>query len=747
MAPPPVRLLLGRLCAALVACSFFAWPAPSRASDATPLQIFRGGGLTMTVQSPTIAYDGARIDCAPGTDRCFLLNLSACTTEPLPIQFVLSAPLSQTAPSYVGGTQVLYAFLSNTPSCIYSSNAAQVGENGTLIGTTAALPSSSVFFSGGSLPFNFPLGLSALNSNIAGSTSNPVFTTVDLLNSLGVCPGTGGTAVDLSPRYLCVGVDGTGNKGGVNNGTTAAATTTATTGTATSSADLVGYLALQVDTSPPATPLTLSVKPKDGRAAATVAYDASTLDVYSVAIRYTDDENDLAAGNVLVDANSTASPSASDPNAAPAGCSAWTNYQQASVLVRAATNGNRVLGVSKLTNGRNYAFCAINYDYLGNQSAPTPVVVAQPREECDLFACYDGTLRVGFCATNDLPALWSAAALGCAWAAARCRRRRPRASAHGGGGRLPLWLAWPVAAATLGLQPDAQAALVRQPPYLQSEAPKDDPQNRPRGSREDTWTAQQTVSHPQNVQFSDPRNESLDYGPERPRKPLFDVDFAIGPYRPQIGRGPPVQAYDLIYGKHDGSLFAGHPLRIRLGGTFYPFASEQTGPYVSASFWHTSGATRVCSTTTGAYTPCTPQTVLQSTAGADSGSLFVVPLSVGWTYAFNLARLSRLPVSIGAKAGLVFNVWWAQSGGEPSRYRGARAQGSTANGEVSAFVAVDLNEFTARTRALREHVLAVVEYQYLPPGALFGSDRIHRLSFGAPFFVTIGLRVQFLRDR
>lgn len=700
-------------------------------AEASPLTVFRGGGMYITTESPTLRNEGVIIDCSVSTAGCAPLNRMACTGKPLPIRFTLGQPLSQAAPTYVGGTQSVYAFLSTTPSCIYSNNTSQVAANGNLIGTSTGMPSSSVFFAGGYNAFTFPTELATIEPSASSDPVNKVFTTVDLLKLLNVCPEYGGTPVNLTPVYICVGVDGTGNKGGINNATAATSASTATnssisaTGSTSASSDLFGYMALQIDTSPPSAPTALSVTPKNGRARVSVSYDASLLDVYRVKVAYTRDASDIAAGAAL------------DANGVAAGCAAWTHGDSELLDVKGVADGNnKVFSVSGLENGVAYSFCATTQDFLQNNSAPSAVQTATPREECDLFSCYSGTLRIGYCASQDLPALWSAAAAAAAWAAARRRRRRRLPPAQSGT-RVGLGIAVALWGAT------AYAAQPQRPPWLDAEPPVSTERRQIHNEQSeppiDSRRAQRAP-----VRFGDPRGEQLKYGPKAPRMPRWSLEVQLGPYRPHIGGGQLGKLYDLIYAQHDHSLFHGRPLRTRISGAFFPFVGLASGPYAGVAFWHASGASRICGTA-DAPVACTPDTVTDSLRGNDSSTLWAVPVSIGWQHTQDLRRLLHTPLGVGARAGLVSTLWWGSNGAAASRYRGRRAQGNTVNAELSAHLSFDVSAAIKQDADASIHGLIVAEYTYLPPGALFGSDRAHRLDFGVPWMVTLGIRAYFLK--
>ena len=69
-------------------------------------------------------------------------------------------------------------------------------------------------------------------------------------------------------------------------------------------------------------------------------------------------------------------------------------------------------------------------DYLQNVSAPSDTVLGQPRFECDLFGCYPGPLKTGYCGQTAAPQVWLAtAAAGLVRAATLARRARRARSA------------------------------------------------------------------------------------------------------------------------------------------------------------------------------------------------------------------------------------------------------------------------------------------------------------------------------
>lgn len=175
----------------------------------------------------------------------------------------------------------------------------------------------------------------------------------------------------------------------------------------------MAYLQFQVDTQPPPTPTIRQVEALNGRVRVDVDYDASTLDIWTLRLRYTKDPANLAT--------------APDAEGAlmPRRCDAWTGdiesvvktvYGQATATVPFTVDG--------LDNDTTYAFCADAVDYMENPSVPTDTVLGEPRFECDLFACYPDELQVGYCAQAGAPQLWLMASAGLLAVWQRRARRR-----------------------------------------------------------------------------------------------------------------------------------------------------------------------------------------------------------------------------------------------------------------------------------------------------------------------------------
>jgi hypothetical protein len=372
----------------------------------SPLSTWVGDSFSMVINHPTVAADGGRIDCAPGTSGCRPLNISRCNDASiLPIEFIIS-PGARSLPTYTGNSQVLYAFLGTTAGCVYSTVSGQTGNNpNLLIGTTSSLAGSAPFFSGGTQTFRFPAGISTFNAGVTAAGRTQIFTVGELMNALGVCPPN--APVQMSTYFLCVGVDVHASQG-INNTATNAQTTQAGTGTpgATNAggSDPVAYLQFQIDTLPPDAPTITASRSLNGRVAVDVAYNSPSLDVYTIDVRYTKEPQNLTLA-----------------------CDQWTGDVRTtpSQNVYGQSSGNLTFMVEPLENNVDYAFCAQAVDYMENPSVPTPVSVAQPRFECDLFGCYPDALQTGFCAQTAAPQVWLMAA-GAFGLRAVFRRRRQR---------------------------------------------------------------------------------------------------------------------------------------------------------------------------------------------------------------------------------------------------------------------------------------------------------------------------------
>lgn len=374
-----------------------AWPVAVSAQVA-PLNTWIGGNFTPQWLRPTVGADGIFINCAPGTSGCTPMNLSMCSRAAAPITFTLGSSTGGGTATYTGSNQVLYAFLSNSSNCVFSTQTGGINNNANyLIGTGAPI-SNSVFF-GGTMRVNFPADLTA--SDAFPDVRNGLFTTQDVLQALGACPPDGG--IDLATYYICIGVDA-GQTGGINNGSTSTSTSSG------NSSDPYAYIQFQVDTIAPDPPTGISVKSLNKRCDVKVSIDNSTLDAYTLRVKMTTNPNNLALSDV-----------AQNPNG---NCDLWTD----DVVVHDTTVYGRNDGSYTVTmtgnNGQVYGFCAQSLDYLGNVSAPTETALGEPRVECDLFECYPSELQTGFCSTGLSSSSWGVWTGLAMWRMRRARRRR-----------------------------------------------------------------------------------------------------------------------------------------------------------------------------------------------------------------------------------------------------------------------------------------------------------------------------------
>lgn len=710
-------------------------------AEAQPLTTYVGGAFRIYINRPNVATDGYRVDCGPSQSGCFLLNRRACEADApaLPISFTLSGSGSGVNVD-ASQTRTVYAFLSTTSSCIYSQVSGQTGNNpNLLIGTTAALPSGSIFFAGGTRPYTFPQDVSTFNNGVTQAGATGAFTTREMMRALGLCDNANGTATNLSTYFLCVGVDSS-NKLGVNSGANVSSTGTTAAGT-----DPTAFIQLQMDTRPPEVPTELKLTPRKGRVQAEVTVETELLDVYQVNLRYTDDPQNLAAAAAL------------DENNRPRGCAAWQgNVQTRSVNVYNQVVGKASFAVDNLRNDVDYGFCAASQDRLGNVGEATEVQVAQPRFECDLFECYPGDLETGYCGAGSGPELWGAGALAGAALGWRRRRRTNKATRPARwvprrtGGRTAAFVATLALGAGVLAAPtvaSAQALYDEDARHNRprSEPPVDQARQRPRSVEDDAPDELQRRSRAF-VPREDPTRSDLIYGHQKPRGPRWGAELRLAPFRPRVGGAAVQRAYQLIYADRDGSIIRGRPLSYAVGAEWYAATRfGYLGPYLRVGYWRASGPTRQCTDGTGNPVPCSAETVFTSTRGNDTGSLTLVPVTPGivWRLDPFLARL-RLPLGFAANFGLDYVLWWARSGGMPSRYGSHLARGATlglhAGAQLSLQLEALLNGRSSRSVA-GTHLF--VDYQYNHGVALAGRRRRQHLDATDSVVVAVGLGLRF----
>lgn len=282
-------------------------------------------------------------------------------------------------------------------------------------------------------------------------------------------------------------------------------------------------------------------------------------------------------------------------------------------------------------------------------------------------------------------------------------------------------------------------------PY--GEPPVGTTQSRPLGVEGDEGEGELGLRHP-HLEFGDPLAQSLTYTPAVPRRPRFNVELRLMPYRPQVGDAAVRGVYDLVYVKGGHSIFPGRPLMYALA--FDWFVERRLGllgPYVRVGYWQATGATRVCQDADGAPVRCTAATIGQSSKGNDSGWLGIVPLTVGvvWRLDPLLARL-RLPLGAAINVGLDYVLWWADNGGRRAKYGAHRAQGATAGLHVGGQLSLQLDALLGRHRPTSRTVAGThlfADYQYSQGEALWGRHRAGHLNTHDRYMIAVGLGLRF----
>jgi hypothetical protein len=188
-----------------------------------------------------------------------------------------------------------------------------------------------------------------------------------VLDLRGACPNGGGTEKDETIT-LCIGLD-------VNKD-----------GNIDSASEPHGWARFDIDTEIPPKPDTPTVQPLDGRVRVTAAVSASGA---------TDD---------IIEYRGFMRPQPADPSERGKDCewNAMSDLPNASVSV-AGGGGSASMEIHG-TNGVTYEICVFAFDDLGNNSPPSDLAVATPREECDFIECYpEGYLESGCRAAGATP--------------------------------------------------------------------------------------------------------------------------------------------------------------------------------------------------------------------------------------------------------------------------------------------------------------------------------------------------------
>ncbi len=140
-------------------------------------------------------------------------------------------------------------------------------------------------------------------------------------------------------------------------------------GGSTSTNTIFGWHKFKIDTKAPSVP---TVTIKEGDAKVTVEYSTNDSDIAAATVYYREAE----------DSNSD-------------NCLQWDNPSSASIKSDSQTGS---ITISDLSNGKEYQYCIVMVDDLGNTSAPSSVGTFSSVDECDFWECAPEDLgKGGFC--------------------------------------------------------------------------------------------------------------------------------------------------------------------------------------------------------------------------------------------------------------------------------------------------------------------------------------------------------------
>lgn len=243
---------------------------------------------------------------------------------------------------------------------------------------------------------------------------------------------------------------------------------------------------------------------------------------------------------------------------------------------------------------------------------------------------------------------------------------------------------------------------------------------------------------------------ALSYGrPREPVWPRFGAELRATPYRPILSNLRDARALRTqLWDRSDTSLIHGHPLMF--GGSFAWYAWDDyglLGPMLTVGYWHQSGLARKCVDANNEVVQCTPDTVAASQPGTDQAGLLAIPISLGAVYRYDLLRrYFAIPLSLHAKAGLSYTLYWGSLGSQTSTYRQRPARGGTAGWYAAAGATLALSGLGKRDAAPYG-----LNGRGAPDAGLFVEYTLMRdlpsrtipLNFGDNTAVTLGLSIDF----
>ncbi len=147
--------------------------------------------------------------------------------------------------------------------------------------------------------------------------------------------------------------------------------------------------------------------------------------------------------------------------------------------------------------------------------------------------------------------------------------------------------------------------------------------------------------------------------------PRMSIDLRAGPFTPRLNSKAARSLFKVMYAGAYKNL---GPLLLQVDADFWMNRFSQKGVYLvglswGAGYWGANGKARVCG-----LDPCTtPQSVATSTDGNSSTRLSILPITTGVVGRLELLRQWGIPLTLHARAGLNYTLYWASTDGKTAR--------------------------------------------------------------------------------
>lgn len=256
-------------------------------------------------------------------------------------------------------------------------------------------------------------------------------------------------------------------------------------------------------------------------------------------------------------------------------------------------------------------------------------------------------------------------------------------------------------------------------------------------------------------------------GPDT-RDPTWGVEIRLTPFKPVLSSNPKVRAlYNLVYENGQSAIIKAHPMMFGVDFDWYPVQTFGLrsplpgflGVFARLAYWTVSGPTRLCyqAGNPSQFEHCTAAIVFnQSTTGNDTGSINVIPLSLGVVYRLDSIRKNTgFPLVFNFKGSFDYYIWWASSGAgaahfvDPNTGAQSLARGGTLGFSASAGASLGLDAFGGKvTSGGRSNTRSALfaEFMLQDGHAIAGANPANRLDFTSDehALLTIGLELEFL---